>query len=417
MKKRPQPSHRPEPAELAEALGKAGGLWNQLVSYIGDHYPPITEAWHFTGPKPGTALRGRARSSPDRDNVAGCRRSATARGRQDGPNIMREGLPPIALGLLLLLVSLPAAAQSPATSRCQPTLAPRGAGPQVADTAFDPPLVRQAFPPDQGPLVLIDEAHFNFHTREGRYAPFARLLTRDGFVVRSLREPWTRAALGSAKILVVANALAERNARGNWTLPTPPAFREAELATVRDWVADGGALLLIADHMPFPGANETLAGAFGIWFSNGFATDSTCSADEFVFRRADGTLADGPMTRGRQRSERIDSVRSFTGQAFRVSGSAQPVLTLGRGSVVLLPTSAWVFSDSTPRLAAEGLLQGAAVLHGKGKVAVFGEAAMFSAQVSGIQRRPMGMNAPAAAQNGQFLLNVMHWLAGLLDQQ
>jgi len=327
-----------------------------------------------------------------------------------------------AAALLLTLVPLLlgaglAAAQSPATSRCRPTLAPRGGGPQVADTAFDVPLPRQSFPPGQGPLVLLDEAHFNFHTLEGRYAPFARLLRRDGFVVHSLKEPWTRAVLAPAKVLVVANALAERNARGDWSLPTPPAFTLPELGAVREWVADGGALLLIADHMPFPGANETLAGVFGIWLSNGFATDSTCSEDEFVFRRSDGSLADGPITAGRHSGERIDSVRSFTGQAFRVSGSGKPLLTLGLGTVVLLPTTAWRFSDSTPRLPAEGLLQGAAVLHGRGRVAVFGEAAMFSAQVSGPQRRPMGMNAPAAGQNAQFLLNVMHWLAGLLDRE
>jgi hypothetical protein len=40
---------------------------------------------------------------------------------------------------------------------------------------------------------------------------------------------------------------------------------------------------------------------------------------------------------------------------------------------------------------------------------------MFSAQVSGAERRPMGMNAPTATQNPQFLLNIMHWLAGILD--
>ena len=27
----------------------------------------------------------------------------------------------------------------------------------------------------------------------------------------------------------------------------------------------------------------------------------------------------------------------------------------------------------------------------------------------------MGMNSPDAAQNPQFLLNVMHWLSGLLE--
>ena len=49
-----------------------------------------------------------------------------------------------------------------------------------------------------------------------------------------------------------------------------------------------------------------------------------------------------------------------------------------------------------------------------GPAAFFGEAAMFSAQVTGPERRPMGMNAPGAEQNAQFVLNVMHWLSGLM---
>jgi hypothetical protein len=47
---------------------------------------------------------------------------------------------------------------------------------------------------------------------------------------------------------------------------------------------------------------------------------------------------------------------------------------------------------------------------GRGRIAVFGEAAMFSAQLAGSENEPMGMNAPEAMQNHQLLLNVMHWL-------
>jgi hypothetical protein len=53
---------------------------------------------------------------------------------------------------------------------------------------------------------------------------------------------------------------------------------------------------------------------------------------------------------------------------------------------------------------------------GRGRVAFFGEAAMFSAQVAGREKRPMGMNAPLAEQNAQFALNTLHWLSGLLDR-
>jgi len=284
----------------------------------------------------------------------------------------------------------------------------------VADTAFARPIARPAFPAGKGPLVLLDEAHFNFHTVAGRYAPFARLLRSDGFVVEPLTGPLTAGALAPARILVIANALSERTARGSWSLPNPPAFTGEEVRLLERWVTGGGSLLLIADHMPFPGAAETLAAAFGILVADGFATDSTCGFDELVFRRSDGSLADHPITNGRHARERVDSVRTFTGQAFRLLGSGGGLLTLPTGAVVLLPTTAWQFSDSTPRIPAEGMLQGAARAHGRGRVAMFGEAAMFSAQVSGPSRRPMGMNAPRAGDNPQFLLNVIHWLAGLL---
>jgi hypothetical protein len=67
-------------------------------------------------------------------------------------------------------------------------------GPQVADTAF---IRRSHGPPSarQGTARLLDEAHNNFHTVEGRYAPFADVLRRDGFVVDPLREDFTESSL------------------------------------------------------------------------------------------------------------------------------------------------------------------------------------------------------------------------------
>ena len=63
------------------------------------------------------------------------------------------------------------------------------------------------------------------------------------------------------------------------------------------------------------------------------------------------------------------------------------------------------------------MLQGAVIHYGKGRVAVFGEAAMFSAQeyITKDERVLMGMNRPDATHNPQFLLNVMHWLSGLIE--
>lgn len=216
-----------------------------------------------------------------------------------------------------------------------------------------------------------------------------------------------------ASILVVSNALAPEN-ESDWNLPTPSAFDSAEIAAVRDWVKDGGSLWLIADHMPFPGAAGTLAAEFGILMANGFALEARTESGRMRFTRVDNSLADHPITSGRNPGERIDSVIAFTGQAFRLDGAGAQLMMLGRDVVLLMPEVAWQFSKLTPSLSASGMLQGAAILFGKGRVAVFGEAAMFSAQVSGPNRMPAGMNDPSAPQNAQFALNVLHWLSGLL---
>jgi hypothetical protein len=186
-------------------------------------------------------------------------------------------------------------------------------GQQVADSAFSPEIVNPAYAVGQGPVVYIDEAHHNFHTGDGRYLPFAKLLRRDGYVVEPLGQRFTRESLRDADILVIANAIAEADV-DDWSLPTHSAFDSAEIAAVRQWVSDRGALMLIADHMPMRGAAAELAAAFGLLFNDGFAFDSL-GAGRIIHRRSDGTLADHPIVRGRGPTERIDSVATFTGQA------------------------------------------------------------------------------------------------------
>ncbi|HSK41151.1 MAG TPA: hypothetical protein VK943_15400, partial [Arenibaculum sp.] len=199
----------------------------------------------------------------------------------------------------------------------------------------------------------------------------------------------------------------------NWTLPTPSAFTDEEIAAVKEWVEGGGSLLLIADHMPFPGAAEKLAAAFDVTLNNGFAVtpDPAGMADPFVFRRADGSLADDPIAQGRAGAS-VDSVATFTGSAFRAGPNAKPLLVLGPDTISLMPDTAWQFQAATPRLPVGGWYQGAAIPVGQGRVAVFGEAAMFTAQVAPNGER-FGMNAPAASGNAPFLLNVVHWLTAV----
>ncbi len=281
---------------------------------------------------------------------------------------------------------------------------------QRADTAFAPPIAAPSFPTDRGPVVLVDEAHHNFHTTTGRYQPFAALLRRDGYVVRSLHQSFSSETLAPGRLLVVANPLHARNTREGWSLPTPPAFTAAEVAAVQRWVEAGGALLLIADHMPFPGAAANLAAAFGFTFSNGFARDAT-DRSVLTFTAARGLAADHPAVRGRSPADHVTSVTAFTGSAFRPPAAAISLLTLPADCVSLEPQTAWKFEPATTRtVPVGGWSQGAVLSVGRGRLAVFAEAAMFSAQLSGAQNRPMGMNSPDAPQNARFLLNLVRWL-------
>jgi len=294
---------------------------------------------------------------------------------------------------------------------------PRAGAQQAADTSWAPPGLVPAWVTGTGPRVAIDSAHFNFHTVDGRYRPFADLLRHDGCRVSGSEREFSAEALKGIDILVIANALHRRNAE-DWTLPTPPAFSAVEVEAVREWVRGGGSLLLIADHMPFPGGASTLAAAFGFQFRNGFA-GAAQQLDAIAFRHAPagaglrgGSLADHLITRGAVPGEGVDSLVSFTGSAFQPPAGGEPLLILPTDTISLEPREAWNFDKETVRMPVGGWCQGAVLRHGAGRVAVFGEAAMFSAQRGGPEATPMGMNSPSAPQNFRFLLNTIHWLAG-----
>jgi hypothetical protein len=301
----------------------------------------------------------------------------------------------ITVVLMLLLLVTPAAAQ------------------QRADTTFQPIVENPAYPFGTGPVVLLDAAHHNFHTLDGRFMAFGRVLQLDGYVVRSSDVPFSSLALEGADILVISNALNERNVE-DWSLPTPSAFTAEEIEAVRDWVAGGGSLWLIADHMPMPGAASDLAAAFGFRFNNGFAFDTT-SRDVTIFRRSDGSLRDHPITSGRHVGERVDSIRTFTGQAFQAGEGAEPLFVFRRPTTAFMPAVAWEFNEDTQTIPVDGWLQGAVAKVGNGRVAVFGEAAMFTAQWAGRGTSWFGLRSPGAEHNQQFLLNVAHWLSGLIS--
>jgi len=286
---------------------------------------------------------------------------------------------------------------------------------QVVDSTFSPSIKSPEYNTGKGPVVFIDEGHYNLHTKNFRYKSFADLLEKDGYIVAEYKGELKNDELKKGKIIVISNALNVINDE-NWFLPTPSAFSKEEIETVRQWVNDGGSLFLIADHMPMAGAATDMAAAFGFEFSNGFALDSTTdwrsSRSPSVFSLENKTLIESNITNGRNENEKVKIAVSFTGQGFNIPDDATPILVFNENFINLLPDTAWVFDDNTSNYNIKGWSQGAYRKYGKGRVVVFGEAGMFTAQLVGPDKRKMGMNSEFAPENFQLLLNIIHWLDG-----
>ena len=282
---------------------------------------------------------------------------------------------------------------------------------QSPDLEFNTSVENPAYK-REGPRVMFDEAHHNFHTTDGRYKPFVDLLSNDGYRVVRSRQPFSKTTLASAKVLVIANALGAEEDDDEGA--DKSAFTDQEIQAVQEWVKGGGALLLIADHAPFGGAASALASSFGVEMSKGYTFDPKNSVEgsptQLIFSREKKLLANHPITEGRGEKERLNLLRSFTGQSLKgPEGSA--------GILLLSDTAAdHPVYDSKESVSAAGRAQAIALKFGKGRVLVQGEAAMLSAQVSGPDKRTMGMNVPGN-DDRQYVLNLMHWLSGVLKEK
>ena len=236
-----------------------------------------------------------------------------------------------------------------------------GGGGQRADPNFNTKVDKPAYAGSpKHPRVLFDEAHHNFHTAGGRYKPFADLITSDGYEVIPNREKFSREVLKKGDILVIANAL------GAEGMGQPgaanPAFTDAECDAVRDWIKDGGSLLFISDHAPMGAAAECLAKSLGVSMSKGATSDPSHSEGGdtcLVFTRQNQLLGDHPITRGRDESERVNRIQTFTGTSVKGPEGSVPILKLADTAVDL------AMDDDKP-VSAAGRAQGVAFSLGQG---------------------------------------------------
>jgi hypothetical protein len=280
---------------------------------------------------------------------------------------------------------------------------------QIADPHFDARVENPAFTKNF-PRVLFDEAHNNIDHSHGRYKPFADLLFNDGYKVVVNRQPFATATLINFKILVIVNPLGaedmdDENAGG-------PAFTSEECDAVNDWIRDGGALLFIVDADPLASAAGVLATRLGVDMSKRDTVGPANGEKELnssgviVYSRQNGLLAEHLITNGRNETERVNRVMVFGGQSLKGPSGTDAVLKSTDAAEDKNPATGKTGS-------AAGRAQAIAFRFGKGRVVMLGDSAMLSAQVTGSDNKPFGMNVPGI-DNRQLALNIMHWLSGIL---
>ena len=281
-------------------------------------------------------------------------------------------------------------------------------GQNLADPEFKGDVANPAYSKNT-PRVMFDEAHNNSLTLAGKYKPFADLLMNDGFRFVVNRQPFTKKILDSFKLLVIANALGNDIDEDD---ADKPAFTDDECVAVREWVKNGGALLLVADPGPFAKSAATLAKQFGIEMDSSVVEDPAHAAEEFrasmiVYSKENHQLLDHPIVSGRDKQEQLNKIIVFSGQSLK--GPAD-----GIGFLKLADSARTVNVENANASGSRGTAQAMAVKVGSGRVVVFAEGDMLSALLGDPpEHEPIGMNYPKI-DNKQLTLNVMHWLAGLL---
>lgn len=287
---------------------------------------------------------------------------------------------------------------------------------QVPDTTFDTRIARPAWERGRGPRLVLDQAHHNFHTLDGRYRPFGELARADGFRVSPGTQPFTPAALADCDVLVIANALGSDDMGEESAMR--PAFTSAEIAAVCAWVEGGGSLLLIADHAPMGSAAAPLGRALGVDMRSAYTLDPgrgvPGNPTTIVYEPGAGLDTASAIVRGRTGEPPVRRVVTYTGQSLAGPPGAVKLLELGEQAFDAMVTYAqWQSRDSIPaalRKPAAGRAQGLAFERGRGRVVVLAEAAMMSAQLAGPGGTlKVGMNAPGS-DDRQFAINVLRWL-------
>lgn len=294
---------------------------------------------------------------------------------------------------------------------------------QQSDGSFVPRVVRPMWAAG-GPVVAIDDGHWNAHTATRGYAPLVKLLRADRYTVIESGSASSSGMLANAKVIVIANALGFRGvvrqvgqlARINLEGLAADAFADAEVEQLDAWVKDGGSLLIAADPSPAGRAVRSLAERFGVRMRDRMVFDPEHSEESdqtsIVFTRQGRTLASHPIAGPAGKAESLERVVTFGGQALEGPVHATQLLVLS-GTAYEVKRPDGNADDRTP---VPGLAQALAMYHGRGKVVVLGDADVITSQV----REAGKINDRIGLQwynsdNEFFARRIIGWLSGAVE--
>jgi hypothetical protein len=266
----------------------------------------------------------------------------------------------------------------------------------------------------QGPRILLDGGHHNFFIQWDFIKPFVDLAKADGYQPVIDDEIFTPEYLARFDIVMIITAL-PFDFTTKTEVTTEATFTGTEIEALYEWVETGGSLLVFSEHAPLDQAINPLLHRFGMSSSVRTVADMEHYDRKLgrpgwiVFSRENGYLNEThPITRGRNKSEEIDSVVTFGGSSLTGDGYANLFQLSPSAENRQHPTGVGPVGMGNSQALAGSV--------GEGKIVAFGDSNGFTA-MNFKQEDGSSVSAGMNTENHQWkqlVLNVLHWLSGEL---
>lgn len=280
------------------------------------------------------------------------------------------------------------------------------------DSSFNASIAKPKYKKQAGPHILIDAGHHNFIVEMGLIKPFVDLASNDGYKTTIDSGAFTPAYLAKYQLLLITPAMPFKFGSKK-DIADEITFTNQELVALKEWVSNGGSLIVLSEHAPIDKSMTPLLNTFGIQSSVGAVFDPV-NCDTTIklplyetilkFTNSNGLLnRSHPIITGAKKNEKVQNIETYTGSAL-TGPNYTTIFKLGTTATIrkwngILPTGG---GDS----------QCLAGSFGKGKIMAMGDCNGFTAMYvnSGGKRFNAGMQVEEYDWK-QFVLNTIHWLS------